>query len=453
MNPSTKRVALALLVLGVVAGGAAVYAKWRQSAALPEGLLQANGRIEGDHVSIASKFAGRVERLLVREGDSVTPGQTLVVLDDTQTGARVEQARAQLTQAEARVAQGDASVSEALASVTAADAALAQSEARVAQARAALTTVDARLRAGRSALEVLRGETAIAVETAEARVDHARAMLAKADASGEQMKREAERMRWLLSRELVDQQRSEQADLAWTAARSELTSAKSALVQAERGLADARLGPQRVTSKEDEVRALEAECTHAAASVREAEASVEQTRAGVGRARATLGQARASLNQANAAREQADAALVEAKSVHGDLTIASPTAGVVMTRMVEAGEVVAAGAPLLDLVDLDRLYLKVFVPEVEIGKLRLGLPARIHADAFPDRAFAATVRYIASRAEFTPKEVQTQDERVKLVYPAKLYLEANPDRRLTPGLPADAVIRWKDGVEWRKPRW
>ena len=96
--------------------------------------------------------------------------------------------------------------------------------------------------------------------------------------------------------------------------------------------------------------------------------------------------------------------------------------------------------------DLDRLYLKVYVPEIQIGKVRLDLPARIYTDAFPDQPFEATVRYIASKAEFTPKEVQTPDERVKLIYPVKLYLAENPDHRLTPGLPADAVIRWKDDV-------
>jgi len=115
--------------------------------------------------------------------------------------------------------------------------------------------------------------------------------------------------------------------------------------------------------------------------------------------------------------------------------------------------VVNAGMPLLELVDLDRLYLKVYVPEKDIGKVRRGLPARIHADAFPNEPFDATVRYIASRAEFTPKEVQTPDERTKLVYEVRLYLERNPDHRLTPGLPADAIIRWKEDVAWAAPRW
>ena len=122
-------------------------------------------------------------------------------------------------------------------------------------------------------------------------------------------------------------------------------------------------------------------------------------------------------------------------------------------RFVDLGEVVAAGTPLLELVDLDRLYLKAYVPETEVGKLRLGLPARVYTDAFPDQPVPATLRYIASHAEFTPKEIQTPEERVKLVYAVKLYLDENRAHRLTPGLPADAVIRWKEDAPWAAPRW
>jgi len=124
-----------------------------------------------------------------------------------------------------------------------------------------------------------------------------------------------------------------------------------------------------------------------------------------------------------------------------------------MMRLIDVGEVVGAGAPLLDIVDMDRLYLKVYVPEKVIGKVRLGLSARVYIDAYPDQYFPATVRYISSRAEFTPKEVQTPDERVKLIYAVKLYLDENPEYRLTPGLPADAIIRWQEDTPWVKPRW
>lgn len=294
----------------VAAGGALLlglgaWQWWWVDDELPEGLIQANGRIEGDQVMVAAKFGGRIAQLEAREGDTVSAGQVLVRLDDSQVGARVT------------------------------------------QARAAVTALEAQVRAAAS--------------------------------REQQARRDVERFRGLGAEGTVSVYELEQAELAWSVARDQW-------------------------------------------------------------------------RQAQAEERNARAALAEAESVLADLTIRAPIAGTVTARMADLGEVVGAGTPLLTVVDLDRLYLKVYVPEIEIGRLRLGLPARVHIDAFPDQPVPATLRYIAAQAEFTPKEVQTRDERVKLVYAVRLYLAANPDHRLTPGLPADAVIRWKDEAAWMPPR-
>jgi HlyD family secretion protein len=199
--------------------------------------------------------------------------------------------------------------------------------------------------------------------------------------------------------------------LASEVAANQARSAEEAVRVAERQLAQARLGDERLRAKADEVKARAAQ--------------LDQARAG----------------------------LAEAESVRADLTLAAPSSGIITQRLVNVGEVAAAGAPLFDIVDLDRLYLQVYVPEKDIGKVRLGLPARIYTDALPNEPLAATVRYIAAQAQFTPKEVQTPDERVKLVYEVRLYLDANPQHRATPGLPADAVIRWQQDAPWARPRW
>lgn len=451
MKRTHVAIAAAVVLLLVVAVVGALE-HWARRP-LPEGLIQANGRIEGDHVTVASKFLARVERLAVREGDSVERGQALVLLADAQVDARIEQAGAALAQSVERVRAATAALQEADAGLAQAHTALTQARARAAEARQTVGVVEARIRAARTALALLRDEVDVAIAGAEAGLAEARARRVRAGASESQASRDADRLRRLAEDGLVAPQQSEQADLAWATARSEVSVAESAEVQAAQRLGDARLGPQRIAAREDEIATLEAERRRALTAVTEAEAAAEQALLVVTQAEATVTRARAGLGQATGAREQARAALAEAESVRQDLTLPAPTAGVVMTRMVDVGEVVAAGAPLLELVDLDRLYLKVFVAETVIGKLRLGLPAMIHTDAFPDRPFPATVRYIASRAEFTPKEVQTPSERVKLVYAVRLYLAANPEHRLTPGLPADAVIRWKPDVAWQKPRW
>lgn len=356
--------ALVVMVIGAIGGLSRLWL----SPGLPDGLIQANGRIEGDHVTVASKFPGRVEDLLVREGDSVEAGQVLIRLDDVQARARVEQA----TQA--------------------------------------FASFEAKVQAAHTELAVLNLDVPLAIEAADAQVVKAKAMVERALAVEREARSDARRFRELAEKDQASRQQRDQADLKWQVSQREITAARSALEQAVKQAAQAELGWKKVRAKEAEVAALEHQ------------------------------------------RDQADAALTEVDSIVADLTIRAPTSGTVTTRMVDRGEIVSAGAPLLELVDLDRLYLQVYVPEVQIGKLRLGLPAKLYVDAYPDQGFDAAVRYIASKAEFTPKEVQTPDERVKLIYAVKLYLQNNPDRRLTPGLPADAVIRWRDDVAWAKPR-
>lgn len=369
LSPVVKRALIGLAGAVAIAGLYVAYDRWADSGRLLEGLIQANGRIEADDVTVASKFAGRVEQLIAREGDSVTAGQVVVVLDDAQVRTRVDQAR---------------------------------------EAAAALA---AQVQAVESALAVLRQEVPLSIESAEAELARARAGLTVAEAASLEAGRDSRRAGELHSSGILDPHARDEADLSLARARGGLDGARAAIVQAAKQLEQARLGPMRIRAKEDELRALKAQVA------------------------------------------QSEAALAEARSVLQDLTITAPISGVVMTRVAEVGQVVAAGAALLNIVDLDRLYLKVYVPAAEIGKLRLGLSAQVYTDASPDQPFSATVRYIASRAEFTPKEVQTPDERVKLVYAAKLYLDANPEHRLTPGLPADAMIRWKEGAQWRRPRW
>lgn len=350
----TQLIAAAAIV-ALVAGGVWAWHTFSGGNALPEGLIQANGRLEGDHTTVASKLAGRIAKLEVREGATVTAGQVLARLEDTQLAARQQ------------------------------------------QADAAVATLAAQLQAARSQLDIARREVPLAEASADA-------VVAKARAAEAQAARDAKRFDELAARGTVEPRRAEQTRLALTAASADLR-------QAEQAASSSRLGRDKVRARENDIAALEA------------------------------------------GLRQAQAASKEVASLVDDLTLRAPAGGVVLSRLRDSGEVVAAGAPIFDIVDLDKLYLKVYVPEKQIGLVRLGLSAQVYTDAYPGQTFAATIRYVASQAEFTPKEVQTPDERVKLSYAVRLYLDTNPDHRLTPGVPADAVIRWKDGVPWQAPRW
>jgi HlyD family secretion protein len=134
-----------------------------------------------------------------------------------------------------------------------------------------------------------------------------------------------------------------------------------------------------------------------------------------------------------------------------DTRVVAPFAGTVLKKLVETGEVVTAGTPLITLVDLSRLHAKVYVAEADLGKVRVGDAARVYTDAFPTRYFEATVAQVSQQAEFTPRDIHMRDERAKLVFAVKLALH-NPQGILKPGMPADARIRWDPQSPWRDGR-
>ena len=136
---------------------------------------------------------------------------------------------------------------------------------------------------------------------------------------------------------------------------------------------------------------------------------------------------------AEAVLEQADAAL--AMSV-----IRAPFAGLVTERHREPGEIVAPGQPVVTLMNPDDRWVAIYVPEDQIGKVALGSAAAITSDSYPDREYEGRIVFIADRAEFTPRNVQTAEERVKLVYAVKVAIAGDPDGVLKAGVPADVRI-------------
>lgn len=137
---------------------------------------------------------------------------------------------------------------------------------------------------------------------------------------------------------------------------------------------------------------------------------------------------------------QAEAAVAAADAMLGDTVIAAPFDGVVTVRHREPGEVVPAGSPVLTVLDPGSRYVRIYIPENRVGAVRLGTRAAISADTYPDRAYPGEVSFIAAEAEFTPKSVQTAEERVRLVYEVKVRVTGDPGLDLKPGLPADVRL-------------
>jgi HlyD family secretion protein len=142
---------------------------------------------------------------------------------------------------------------------------------------------------------------------------------------------------------------------------------------------------------------------------------------------------RAMVEQARANIERAEAALAHA-------VITAPFGGLVTARHREPGESVQAGAPVLTVLDPDDRWVRIYIREDQIGLVRLGMGAEIASDSYPDRLYAGEVFFIGSEAEFTPRNVQTAEERIKLVYPVKVRITGDPNFELKPGIPADVTL-------------
>lgn len=151
------------------------------------------------------------------------------------------------------------------------------------------------------------------------------------------------------------------------------------------------------------------------------------------------------VNVARAQLDEARAAVASARVGQEDLQVKSPVEGVVTRTHAEVGETLGAGRPVATVTDISRPWVRVYIPENQIGKVRLGAPAKIKVDTFPDREFDGRVSYVSSQAEFTPKNVQTQEERVKLVFAVNVTVD-NRDGTLKPGMPADVYIAAEDGA-------
>lgn len=151
------------------------------------------------------------------------------------------------------------------------------------------------------------------------------------------------------------------------------------------------------------------------------------------------GPRRERIDQARARLGEAEAALALAGERLGYATLAAPVAGMVLSKNIEPGEQVAIGTPVITIGELDNVWVRAYIPETDLGRVKVGQKAHVSTDTWPDKTYDGTVTFISSEAEFTPKNVQTEKERVKLVYRIKITLP-NPNRELKPGMPADAEI-------------
>jgi HlyD family secretion protein len=350
---------------------------------VPDSILVLSGRIEGDDSAVAPKTSGRIVEILVREGDTVSLHDTIATLDDQQVRAREEQARASVR----------------------------QGEARARSARDQIAVLQEQLLQNQLLTEQAKVDAAGRVRQAEADLAAAEADLAQQEASYQLALFDKEAYTRLAKTGAVSERQGKQAvatagqqGAAVAAARRRVEAARGALTTAEANLSNA--------------------------GIRGAQAAV---------VRKQIAQQQAEVRSALANLEQARAQLVEAQANRQDLIVTAPFSGTVITRAAEPGEVVTAGTALVTLLDLSKMYLRGFVPEGQIGKVRVGQPARVYLDSNPNQPIEAYVSRIDPEATFTPENTYFRDDRVKQVVGLKLQLKEAVGFA-KPGMPADGQI-------------
>ncbi len=372
-----------LIAVGIVVLVSAVAAAviWLRSGD-GAGAIRVSGNIEVTDAEVSFKIPGRVVERRVDEGDAVRAGEVVARLDDADLKQEVA-----LRQAEAQAAQ----------------AALAELEAgsrpeEIAQAAAGAQQVQARLD------ELLAGSRPEEVAAAQAVVERARAETVRAKA-------DVDRYEGLYKKQIVS---AHQYDAVRTAYETAL--ARQQEVEEQHKLAVE--GPRKEQIEQ------------ARAALRQAQEHYALVRKGP--RIETIEQARARLKQARESLALAETRL-------GYATIASPLTGVVLSKSIEPGEYVSPGTPIVTVADLVNIWVRAYISETDLGRVKLAQPVRVTSDSYPGKKYDGRVSFIASQAEFTPKNVQTEKERVKLVYRVKIDIR-NPNMELKPGMPVDAEI-------------
>lgn len=385
----TRSKVLAIPVLILIAGAAAWWFFLR-GPGTPDGIIELSGRIESDDAAVAAKTTGRIREITVREGDQVKAGQVIAVLDDDQIKARENQERS----------------------------AVEQAEAKLLQARQEIAVLQAQLEQGRLTVTQARVDAEGRVSQAQAQVAAAEASLAQARSAYQQARYDKERFVTLAKQGVVSERESMQAitsaetqEAVLAASARQVEAARGALLAAKAMLDNPAIRAAQVTAIEQQIL--------------QAQTVVQWSQSDADRARARL---------------------QEAQANRRDLEIVAPFDGTIATRAAEPGEVIAAGAPIVTLVNLDRVYLRGFIPEGEIGRVRIGQLARVYLDSNSKQPIEAVVSRIDPQASFTPENTYFRDDRVKQVVGVKIQL-TSPQGFAKPGMPADGEVL-VDGSQW-----
>lgn len=385
-----KRIIIAILIL-VIAAGLYFYIKRDEQRA--DNQINVSGNIELTEVNIAFKTAGRLIERTVDEGALVKKGQLIARLDQDQLLAQRDREAAGLQSANSLLAQAETALAWQKESQA----------ADIEQRKAELASYEAKLR------ELKSGSRAQEIQEANAAVDSAQSEFDRA-------KRDWDRAQTLYKNDDISTAQYDQYRSRWE-------NSEAMLKQARERQSLVLAGPRI-----EQIEGAMAQVERARGALKMAESNALEIR----RREQEL-----PLRRSEIARASANLALIESQLA--DTMAYSPVDGVVLVKAADVGEILAAGTTVVTIGDIDHPWLRAYINETDLGRVKLGTKAKITTDSYEGKEYEGRVSFISSEAEFTPKQIQTKEERVKLVFRIKIDLD-NPRHELKSNMPADAVL-------------
>ncbi len=385
-----KRIVVLLLLCAI---GAAGYYIWRSQQNNNGNRILLSGNLELTQVDISFKIAGRLIERTVDEGTWVKKGQLIARLDPLQLREQAARDKANIINAQSGYQQLETSIAYQRATL---ESDIAARKADLAQASAVLDAM-------------LTGSRPQDIQQAQAAVTDATAQLQLAQQDWERAQR-------LFKNEDISRQQYDQA-------KTKLDSAQALLHQAQERYSLVKEGPRK-----EDIAAQRAVVARAEAAVKTAEAN----RLELKRKEQELVQRKALIAQSTAQAGISEAQL-------NDTEVYTPIDGVVLVKSAEPGEVLGAGTTIVTIGDLEHPWLRGYINETDLGRIKLGQKVKLTTDSYPNKSYSGTISFISSEAEFTPKQIQTKEERVKLVYRIKIDVD-NSSHELKNNMPVDAEI-------------
>jgi HlyD family secretion protein len=402
-----------LLPIGAIL--VAGYFGWQYFAPKPAAtFIQVSGRIEADETDIGAKTGGRVTAILVREGDRVQVGQVVAQIEDLEVNEQLNAAAAQVNSVKQEAAQAQLDVSVADSRIQEATANLQQSKG----------DSQGRVEQANSLVAVARAQLA----QAQAQVGEAQAQIRQAQSELQLAQKDRDRYSQLVTAGAVNRQLFDQAQSKADTAQAKLDSARAILAARN---AAVKTATDQLTAAKGSL--TQNQSTQLNPAIRSSQLAAFQQQKQ--QAYAKLAAAQAKIQNAIASQQQIQNRLDSFK-------VKSPINGVVQSRSIEPGAVVATGKTLLTVIDPKSVYLRAYVPEGDLSKIHVGQSARVLLDTDSKQAIRGKIGSIDPKASFTPENIYFKKDRVRQVFGIKIAIDQDRDYA-KPGMPAEAEIDLK----------